>query len=87
MPRPFRCRVVVRGSLPADWAEWFVGMTATLTADGHTALEGELPDQASLHGVTSRVRDLGLELVSLSTEPTDPTQPTEPIDTTEGPTS
>ena len=87
MPGPFRCRVVVRGPLPPDWTEWFVGMTATPTPDGHTALQGELPDQASLHGVTSRIRDLGLELVSLSTEPTDPTQPTEPIDTTEGPTS
>ena len=81
MPGPFRCRVVVRGPLPLDWTEWFAGMTATPTPDGHTALEGQLRDQASLHGVTSRIRDLGLELVSLSTDLTDPTDPTE------GPTS
>jgi hypothetical protein len=65
----FRCRVVVRGALPTDWTEWFVGMSATPTADGHTALKGELPDQAALHGITSRVRDLGLELVCLTTLP------------------
>jgi len=87
MPGPFRCRVVVRGPLPLDWTEWFAGMTATPTPDGHTALEGQLRDQASLHGVTSRIRDLGLELVSLSTQPADPIDLTDPTDPTEGPTS
>jgi hypothetical protein len=68
MHRPLTCRVVVRGALPADWTDWFTGLVASPTSDGDTALVGELPDQAALHGVTTRIRDLGLDLVSLTTD-------------------
>jgi len=56
-----------RGTLPADWTEWFTDLVATPTTGGDTALVGVLPDHTSLHAVLTRVRDL--ELVSLSTAP------------------
>lgn len=56
----------VKGHLGPQWSEWFDRMTITLEADGTTTLSGPIADQAALHGLLVRVRDLGLELISVS---------------------
>lgn len=61
-------QIRVQGELGEQWAAWFDGMTVTVQADGTTTLRGVLPDQAALHGVLVRIRDLGLPLVGLETQ-------------------
>jgi len=56
----------VEGHLPPQWADWFDGLTITAEADGVTLLTGAVMDQAALHGLLKKVRDLGLPLVSVS---------------------
>jgi len=56
----------LKGHLDDQWAEWFEGLTITLEEDGNTLLTGPLVDQAALHGLLKKVRDLGLPLVSVS---------------------
>jgi len=55
----------VRGRLDARWAAWFEGMRLDHDPDGTTVLRGTVTDQAALHGMLQRIRDLGLELVSM----------------------
>lgn len=55
----------VQGALDAHWAAWFAGLTMTVAADGTTTLAGPLADQAALHGVLRKIRDLGLTLLSV----------------------
>jgi hypothetical protein len=55
----------LQGHLDEGWASWFEGMTITLTEDGDTVLTGPVADQAALHGLLKKVRDLGLPLRSL----------------------
>ena len=55
----------VRGHLDARWASRFEGMTIMLAEDGDTLLTGPVIDQAALHGLLKKVRDLGLSLVSV----------------------
>jgi hypothetical protein len=55
----------VRGRLGAAWSDWFAGLRVTLEDDGDTLLAGLL-DQAALHGVLRRVRDLGLPLIAVT---------------------
>jgi hypothetical protein len=55
----------LKGHLDKRWAEWFEGLTITLEADGDTLLTGPVGDQAALHGLLKKVRDLGLPLVSV----------------------
>ena len=55
----------LKGHLDARWAEWFEGLTITLEEDGDTLLTGPVIDQAALHGLLKKVRDLGLPLVSV----------------------
>jgi hypothetical protein len=61
-----RYEIRLRGRLPARWAAWVDGMTLTTTDDGTTVLAGPVIDQAALHGVLQKVRDLGLPLISLT---------------------
>lgn len=61
-----RMRIVVRGHLPADWADWFAGLSVVPLDDGHSALEGAVADQAALYGLLLALRDLGLTLVSVA---------------------
>lgn len=65
-PEPERYEIRVRGHLDARWAIQFEGLTITLEADGTTLLTGPVIDQAALHGVLKKVRDLGMPLVSVS---------------------
>ncbi len=56
----------VGGQLDEGWSEWFDGLAITHEAEGDTLLEGELADQAALHGVLAKVRDLGLRLLAVN---------------------
>lgn len=60
------CEIRVKGHLEDRWSEWFGGMIITLEKDGETLLTGPVSDQAALHGLLKRVRDLGLTLLSVN---------------------
>lgn len=55
----------IKGHLDHRWADWFEGLTITLEEDGDTLLTGPVIDQAALHGLLKKVRDLGQPLVSV----------------------
>jgi hypothetical protein len=59
--------VRVRGHLDARWTAWFDGLDLARENDGTTALRGPVADQAALHGLLQKVRDVGLPLVSVTT--------------------
>jgi hypothetical protein len=61
-----RYEIRLRGRLDEHWAAWFDGSTISHQRDGVTVLSGDIPDQAALHGLLQRVRDLGLPLVSVT---------------------
>jgi hypothetical protein len=56
----------IKGHLGRQWTDWFDGLTITLEADGDTRLIGSLPDQAALHGVLRKLRDLAMPLRSVT---------------------
>ncbi len=55
----------IKGHLPPSWSEAFNGLRLTLTLDGETLLTGPVKDQAALHGLLARLRDLNLTLISV----------------------
>ncbi len=55
----------IKGHLANRWANWFEGLTITLEDNGDTLLTGTVVDQAALHGVLRKVRDLGMPLISV----------------------
>lgn len=59
-------QIRIAGHLGAEWTDWFEGMTITLEDNGDTLLTGPVIDQAALHGVLRRVRDLGIPLISVN---------------------
>jgi hypothetical protein len=60
-------RIRVRGEPAAEWSAWFGHVEVENLGDGTSALTAPMPDQAALHGLLARVRDLGLEIVSVET--------------------
>ena len=67
MPAFYEIRV--KGHFDPPWSGWFSGLELTPLAGGETLLCGVLPDQAALHGVLKRIRDLNLTLISVSSQP------------------
>ncbi len=64
--QPVIYQIRIKGHLGSQWTDWFEGMTIKLEEDGNTLLTGPVVDQAALHGLLKKVRDLGLPLVSVS---------------------
>jgi len=71
--QPTIYQIRIAGQLGCQWTDWFNGLTITLEEDGDTLLTGPLADQAALHGLLRKVRDLGMPLVSVS--PVEPGTP------------
>ena len=63
---PGRYEIRVKGHLDARWAGWFDGLALTHGSDGTTIIDGPVADQAALHGLLQKVRDLGLPLISVN---------------------
>jgi len=64
----------IKGHLDTRWAAWFDGLSLTNESDGTTLIQGPVADQAALHGLLQKVRDIGLPLVSVTqVEPDQPT--------------
>ena len=55
----------VKGYLDQERSSWFDGLTITHTTDGETILSGSIADQAALHGIVTKIRDLGLSLLEV----------------------
>ena len=70
--KPTNYEIRIKGHLGPEWSDWFEGMTITMEEDGSTLLSGPVTDQAALHGLLKKVRDLGLPLLSVC--PLDPGQ-------------
>ena len=58
--------ITVDGHLTHHWSIWFEGLTITPQENGYTILSGPVSDQAALHGILAKIRDLGLPLVSVT---------------------
>ncbi len=63
-PEVYEIRIL--GHLPADWAEWLSGLALSHLENGQTVLYGPVQDQAALHGLLARLRDLNLKLLSVN---------------------
>jgi hypothetical protein len=67
MEKPAAYQIQIRGQLDGSWSDWFNAMTVSVEKSGDhpavTTLTGIITDQAALHGILSRIRDLGLPLL------------------------
>jgi hypothetical protein len=63
--QPMVYQIRIKGHLGHQWTDWFGGLTITLEDNGDTLLTGPVVDQAALHGLLKKVRDLGLPLLSV----------------------
>jgi len=64
LPNIFQIRI--KGQLARRWVNWFEGMSITLEDNGDTLITGPVADQAALHGLLKKVRDLGMPLISVN---------------------
>jgi hypothetical protein len=60
--------IKIKDHLDTRWQDWFDGLTITLTDDGDTILSGVIVDQAALHGILKKIRNLGLTIISINPE-------------------
>ena len=63
--QPAVYHIRIKGHLGRQWTDWFGGLSITLEENGDTLLTGPVVDQAALHGVLRKVRDLGMPLISV----------------------
>jgi len=63
--QPTVYQIRIKGHLGSQWTDWFGGLIVTLEDNGETLLTGAVVDQAALHGLLKKVRDLGMPLVSV----------------------
>jgi hypothetical protein len=66
--RPEVYQIRIKGHLGSQWTDWFSGLSITLEDNGDTVLTGPVVDQAALHGLLKKVRDLGMPLLSVNKE-------------------
>jgi hypothetical protein len=64
--QPMIYQIRVKSHLDSDWTDWFEGLTITLEKTGHTLISGPVVDQAALHGLLKKIRDLGMLLISVN---------------------
>ena len=69
--QPMVYQIRIKGHLSPKWTDWFGGLTITLEDDGETLLTGPVVDQAALHGLLRKVRDLGMPLISVTRDRSD----------------
>jgi hypothetical protein len=62
--QPMIYQIRIKGHLGPQWRDWFGGLAITLEDNGDTLLTGPVVDQAALHGLLRKVRDLGMPLIS-----------------------
>jgi hypothetical protein len=67
--RRVQYEIRIAGRLGGRWAAWFDGLAITTDGDGTTVLRGSIVDQAALHGLLQKLRDLGIPLISLTQVP------------------
>ncbi len=85
--QPTVYHIRLQGHLGRQWTAWFGGLTITLDDNGETLLTGPVADQAALHGLLRKVRDVGLPLIAVTRAPTDQLDGpacTQPIETSTG---
>ncbi len=64
--KPMVYQIRIKGHLGHQWTDWFEGLTITLEENGETLLTGPVVDDAALHGLLKKVRDLGMPLLSVN---------------------
>ena len=70
--QPVVYQIRIKGHLDRQWTDWFEGLSIALEDNGDTLLTGPVVDQAALHGLLRKVRDLGIPLISVNRVKPDP---------------
>ena len=68
----------IKGVLEKRWSEWFDGLDITHESDGTTTISGSLPDQAAMHSILLKIRDMNLTLISVNQSESNPGQEAQP---------